>query len=233
LRAVGLRSVQVTLDGPAPVHDRVRTTRNGGPTFTRILANLAAAAEATDIRFTIRVNLTRAALDDLGGLVARLAATVDAARCRLHIAPVLDYGQGSGDLVTPSDDTARRVLDGYALAQDAGFSLARPRAPYCPFCSDRDGRYGAVVNADGALYSCWESVGRAGYEVGTVWDGYARYPADRWVSCGHFARPAAAAHRTAAFLDAVDAGVLDLIRSRRLSRRAAAHPGGQYIPQLT
>src|SRR5262249_18323182 len=97
--------------------------------------------------------------------------------------------------------------------------VARPREAYCSFCSEQRGRYGAVVNADGTLFSCWDAAGRPGHEVGSVTDGYGAYTADRWVRCGETAntRP------VTAFMDELDAGLLDLIRDRsRLASKSGA-----------
>jgi uncharacterized protein len=111
------------------------------------------------------------------------------------VAPVGDLARGAAD----------QVVTAYTVARRAGLRIPRPTDDRCAYCSERDGRTGAVVNADGTLYSCWESAGRPGYEVGTVANGYlSSYPADRWVSCAR----SGAGQR---FADAVDAGLLDLL----------------------
>ena len=79
------------------------------------------------------------------------------------------------------------------------------------------------------LYSCWDSIGRAGYELGTVHTGYTTEHTDRWVRCA--SRPAATARNPTArnptagnpspasdvdrFTDQMDAGLLDLMRQWR------------------
>jgi len=205
----------------------VRTTRAGGPTFDRILANVAAAQQATDLRFTFRVNLTPAALDRIDDLLVRLAAAVAAERCGFGIAPVMDYGWGVDQQVEHSSHDTRRIVNAYALAQELGFRIARPGPAYCAFCSVERGRLGAVVNADGTLYSCWDAVGRVGYEVGTVASGYLEYPPERWVRCGDSARATGAPDRVASLADEVDAAVLDLIRERTRAARAAVGSEGR------
>ena len=220
LAAAGLRAVQVTLDGPRALHDVVRTTRAGRGTFDVILANVAAAQEQTDLDITLRVNVTAAALPGIEELLRGAAAVTDPARTRFALGPVLSYGTGSGEpagsgrpetLPAPDADRAAvgQAVRAYAVARELGFKVAPPRDDHCDFCSVPDGRYGAVVNADGALFSCWESVGRPGYAVGTVADGYDDYPAGRWVTCGSLARNGPALGR---FADALDAGLLDLLR---------------------
>jgi uncharacterized protein len=201
LQALGLRSVQITMDGPQWIHDAVRVTRAGRATFERILDNVAATQRATDLRFDLRVNLTPAVLPHLPALVAHLADRLDATRCRLQVAPVGRVGAAA----------APAVVAAYGVGRRAGFRVPRPTDDRCPFCTERDGRTGAVVNADGTLFSCWESAGRSGFEVGTVDTGYSDYPTDRWVSC----------HRSdRALADAVDAGLLDLLWEERRCLRS-------------
>lgn len=96
------------------------------------------------------------------------------------------------------------------MARQLGFRTPLPRDTHCDFCSVEGGRYGAVVNADGALFSCWESAGRRGYAVGTVTGGYDDYPAERWIRCGA-GGPAGLTLRR--FTDAVDGRLLDLVRT--------------------
>jgi uncharacterized protein len=53
---LGVRSFQVTLDGPQPIHDQVRRRADGKGTFERIWNNLQ-AAKASDLEFNIMVRL--------------------------------------------------------------------------------------------------------------------------------------------------------------------------------
>jgi uncharacterized protein len=78
-----------------------------------------------------------------------------------------------------------------------------------------------VVNADGTLYSCWESVGRPGYEVGTIGDGYRDYPRDTWVHCGDLALSDDGQAPLVGIHDEIDAGLLDLLRERQRDGVAA------------
>ena len=82
----------------------------------------------------------------------------------------------------------------------------------CQICSVPGGKYGAVVNADGRLYSCWQSAGRPGFDVGEIESGYldATAVADRWIMCGDdftHIDPEAMAQ----FHDRVDSRILDYL----------------------
>jgi uncharacterized protein len=197
LRTLGLRWAQITVDGPPDQHDAVRTTRAGRATFDRIV-DLAAAVQASmDLRYTVRVNVTATVLPRLDALVDLLAGRLQPRRTTLRLAAVCGAG--------PSPAAwAAALVDGYGLARSRGFRLPQPRLSWCVFCTQPDGRRGAVVNADGTLYSCWESVGRPGYAVGSVHTGYVDHAPAAWVRC-------AGGHGVTAADDAVAAGVLDLL----------------------
>lgn len=66
----GIRSYQITLDGPPEDHDRNRPTRNGEGTFATILENLKALrSRDEDFRINVRVNFDRRNYPHLGKLL--------------------------------------------------------------------------------------------------------------------------------------------------------------------
>ncbi|MFD4639001.1 radical SAM protein [Lentzea sp. NPDC058436] len=206
LDEAGLGNVQVTLDGERDRHDRTRVTRGGRPTFDLILANVAAAQQHTGIRFTVRVNVTPDVLPHLSTLLDQAAGVLDVPNTNLAIAPVLDYGAG---VPAPDARAAREAVQACAKAAELGFRLVRPRDDHCDFCSETGGRLGAVVAPDGTLFSCWDAVGEESLAVGELDTGYNEESHERWRRCG------GELPRTQAFSDALDAGVLDVIRARR------------------
>ncbi|RGA01522.1 hypothetical protein DI270_029015 [Microbispora triticiradicis] len=90
--------------------------------------------------------------------------------------------------------------------------MPRPRVRRpCKACSYRDGKYGAVVNPDGALYSSWTTAGRPEWRVGTARDGYLprERTDDRWFTCEDTYGRADDTRAAAGFRDRVDAAHLD------------------------
>ncbi|GAA4211340.1 radical SAM protein [Microbispora amethystogenes] len=212
LAGLGLRSVQVTFDGDRPDHDRIRVRRTGGGTFDAIVGAMAAMTEATSVRCDLRVNVSARNVAGIDALVERLAAGLDPARCSIHFARVGDAGVGYEETLAYSDDLADRFIRWQRRALDLGFAVPRPhvRRP-CNACSYRDGKYGAVVNPDGGLYSSWTTAGRPGWRVGTARDGYLprERTEDLWATCEDtYGRPDDT-RAAASFRDRVDAAHLD------------------------
>jgi len=221
LNRAGLNAVQVTFDGAREQHDAIRVYRNGGPTFELIVENMRAASQCTDINWNIRVNASHLNDGSMLGLVTELAERLDPTRCTIGFNLIDDVGIGYANLLTWSEELERKFISWSMAALEAGFNMAQPRAPGpCVYCSQAGGATGAVVNADGVLYSCWQTAGRPEWSIGNVSDGYVSDDncAAKWVMCGYNARPNG--QDIQRFQDAVDARVLDWLRdNKRLNRR--------------
>jgi uncharacterized protein len=212
LNRAGLKHVQITFDGDRPQHDDIRVKRSGGGTFDVITSNMAKAMDSTDLRWTLRVNVSHLNWQGMDSLVERLAERLDPSRCTLYFARIGDIGVGYANRLTHEAELAGEFVRWYSRALDLGFAIRQPGAKLpCPTCSFTDGKYGAVVNADGVLSSCWETAGHPGWEVGTITDGYlpAQVTAERWTTCYDRYRHDEDASVRDAFEDRVDAAVLD------------------------
>jgi uncharacterized protein len=223
LSDLGLRDVQVTFDGDREEHDKIRVNRSGGGSFDVIVRNMAlASAAAPLLRWAIRVNVSHNNYPGIDALVDRLAQSVDVSRCRIYFAQVGDVGIGYANELLHSGELSESFSRWQRRAIDLGFSAPLPSAHVpCYTCGYGDARFGAVVNADGTLSSCWETAGKPDWRVGTVTDGYlpAEKTRDRWITCGDLYRQVDSEGALASFRDTVDADLLDCLdEAGRLGR---------------
>jgi uncharacterized protein len=210
----GLRWVQVTFDGDRADHDQIRTRRSHCGTFDGIVRNIGRAAEVTSLNWALRVNVSHRNYAGIDSLVERLAGALDTARCTIYFTRVGDVGIGYANELLHTGELSARFSRWQRRALDLGFTVSLPQgAVKCHTCGFGDGRYGAVVNADGTLSSCWETAGKPGWEVGTVADGYLPDAEirDRWTSCESSYRYAEDASAMTGFEDVVDAALLDYL----------------------
>jgi uncharacterized protein len=188
LNQAGLRGIQITFDGSRQDHDQIRVKRSGGATFDTIVRNIGLATEVTDLWWNFRVNISHHNFDRVGLLFDQLRDHVDPSRCNVTLAWVGDAGFGYGNELRRLDDVAAAFADWSIAALDRGFKVVRPSMrTTCQICSVPGGRHGAVVNADGTLYSSWQSAGKSGFEVGDLDNGYLDVDTviERWVTCGY------------------------------------------------
>jgi uncharacterized protein len=184
-----VKDVQITFDGNREDHDATRflVADNGG-TYEQIVANLRALDARPELLpdRRLRVNVSAKNLGGLHELIWDLASRLDPSIYQLYYAPVDDNGIGWEGALPPGEGQA--LLDELALlAAELGFrpSTNAVFIDSCGYCSGEFGDGGMVIGADGKLYSCWDSVGHPGKEVGNVWSGYKREGhEDRWTHCG-------------------------------------------------
>jgi uncharacterized protein len=214
LSGLGVRSVQVTFDGDRDDHDRIRVRRSHGGTFDTIMRNLSrASAAAPLIHWDLRVNVSHLNYRNIDALIERFPPAVPADRCRIHFARVGDVGIGYANEVLHTE-LSQCFTRWQRRSLELGLSVARPHAHYpCQTCQYGDGRYGAVVSADGTLSSCWESAGKPDWRVGTVTNGYlpGEQTKSKWVSCEDFYQYHDDELDKQSFRDVVDAALLDYL----------------------
>jgi len=214
LSDVGLRYIQITFDGDRQDHDQIRIRRSDGGTFDAIVDNIVRASEAAPLAWVLRVNVSHRNHLGIDALLSRLATALDTSRCTISFDQIRDMGVGYENDLDYTRDLSASFARWHRQALEHGFRVPRPQALIpCRTCGHGDGRYGAVVNANGTLSSCWETAGKPGWEVGTVTAGYlpTAQTRDRWISCGDLYAPSPDDDDVSAFRDAVDAALLDYL----------------------
>ncbi|MBD8537515.1 radical SAM protein [Frigoribacterium sp. CFBP 8751] len=212
LEDAGLHRVQITFDGRRDVHDTIRVTRNGRPTYDKILSNVADAVASTDLTWNFRVNVSHRNLDGLETVIDDLQQALCGKTASFHLALIDDVGLGYDNDVVYSAENAERFIELNSRAIGAGMTVpvSKPLTD-CPYCGVKGGAQGAVVNADGLLYSSWETAGRAEWAVGTLSDGYRPTEEldDLWVACDFDIAEHGTTEETRGFFDRVDGAALD------------------------
>lgn len=209
--------MKITFDGAQNVHDSIRATRAGRPTYSKIIDNIQRCTSETNLEWNIRINISHNNVASIAELVNDLATSLDGSRCTVDFAIVDDVGIGYRNELTQDEDGAysdevyELLVDLNITMLSAGFDVAPvPSLSECMYCKDMGSKNGAVVNADGVLYSCWESAGKPGWEVGTLAHGYLNDSelGPKWVACDYDRvgpKQSALDH----FFDRVEARVLD------------------------
>lgn len=156
LRGVGVSSYQISLDGPAAVHDTTRVRANGGASFHRIWRNLVAIRDSgLQVGILLRVHLTPANLPLMPEFLVRLRDTfLYDERFTLHLKPVERMGgPNDGTMEILTQELRRQALDELNAVAYAGLSTAPADSDDLQVC------YAArpnslVIRADGTVAKC-------------------------------------------------------------------------------
>ncbi|MEG3166122.1 SPASM domain-containing protein [Sphingomonas sp. PB2P19] len=182
LGAGGIQRVQISLDGPAAIHDRMRPLKGGGANFDRIIANIDSAKGIPGFNIDIRMNYDSGnmahatalhALLEEYGIIGRANVSFHANLISMNhsgdgkdYATIKQYEAVSKTLPDAELDCFTSGLrSNYVDALDTGAPLAR-RAH---FCSATSGMY--VYCPDDRIYSCWEGIGEEHSWIGTFGNG--------------------------------------------------------------
>ena len=153
----GIRDFQVTLDGTAETHDRMRMLRSGGGTFQRIFENVVAAARTDDrLRVSLRINFNHT---NLAAVPALLRAFPDDVRPRLRpvLEPIFGDCSCSATLNLPAEEISAEMARCYELAAALGYWVAPPSTGTAPgklvYCyAERENQ--VIINFNGDVFKC-------------------------------------------------------------------------------
>lgn len=183
LAALKVVDAQITLDGPADIHDRRRPLKDGQPTFRTIIDNVEAIVD-TIKGISIRINVDREnkdrvleLLDILDDRGLKGKVNVDFAR----VNPYTDVCANVEDSCLHAQEYTDHEVNLYRQSIEKGFFInryPRPLTAYCSGVSD----HSFVVDPKGKLYKCALVVGRPEGVVGDVFGSLDTRELNKWLA---------------------------------------------------
>ena len=188
LADLGVREVQITLDGDRALHDRTRKEREGAGSFDRILENVRHVPEEVSVH--VRVHLAPFNLESVLSLIDTLGGEEMAPHIDLlYFAPLFNYhvdmtsGQyeADGKRFATSEQFAELEIRVLERAQQWGFPLKDFLEVSYGICTAVRSNT-LVVDSQGHLSKCYKDVGVPAESVGDLVQGVTDSPAvDRWL----------------------------------------------------
>ena len=171
LESLRISSVQITLDGNSEHHDSRRVLLSGKGTFNRIIENLKNFV-GQKAYASIRVNVDFRNKDGVHSLIDRLAEAGFGNQPNIGI-----YFAAVGTTTEPSHGVVQHCLTrkGFAELEPEYFdhavavglsAIPYPETRFSGCMAVRPDEY--VIQADGELHKCWDTVGQSQYAVGNI-----------------------------------------------------------------
>jgi uncharacterized protein len=176
---LGLKSVQITLDGPAENHNKYRPFKSGANSFDVIIKNIKETWDLVNVN--IVGNYDKANYEEYPLLLDYLqdAGLPPEKIGGLKFSPVMnrpegdtspvDYNEGCMSINEPWLLSAQAFLREGILSR--GYHTPKVAHTICAI--ENRGSY--VVNYDGAIYKCPAFIGKQGFAVGDVVTGVSDY----------------------------------------------------------
>ncbi|HCA26099.1 MAG TPA: radical SAM/SPASM domain-containing protein [Betaproteobacteria bacterium] len=158
IQSLGVKHIEVTLDGVGEAHDARRPTKKGQHSFERIFANVAALAKRDDleVELSIRCNVDRRNRDSISPLLRRLAAEGVQRRVLFYVAPVHSWGNDAHRESLTAEEFAQWELQWFAEMIELEFRLrVLPglKKAVCMSVSPTS----TLIDANGELFNCTEA----------------------------------------------------------------------------
>jgi uncharacterized protein len=177
LERVGVNRLEISLDGPAPDHDALRRSRDGRPTYERVLQSIVDAGERFQT-VVFRVNVHALNADHIESWISDVAPRLTGPNIYLKFKLV----EGDHSNTLTYEDFTRFTLSYARAARAAGLKLLQGRltTETCP--AIRKNYY--IVQQDLRVYKCPQNLG-SGDHVGEIAGDGSFVPTDRlaaWIN---------------------------------------------------
>jgi uncharacterized protein len=174
LYGLGLRTVQITLDGPQQHHDGRRHLLNGKGTYSTIVSNIHQWIDTIPIHVMLRVNIDERNKADITTLIDDLDARGFAGKAnfKMYFAPVESVTLGCHSIsekMLKKMDYGRLEADLYRYAFDRGLADIPYPPQFMGICNALRPRDFIVVPC-GSIHKCWDTVSFADKKVGSVFE---------------------------------------------------------------
>lgn len=169
LQRIGIKTVQITLDGTEEKHNEKRPLKNGGATFKTIINNLVEVTKYFD-EIYIRVNCDEENMDDYKNLYFYIKS-LNIEKIIMYAAPIRDYeGCYSCGKCFVKKSFKEKEYDIYKSFGEKDFEkFIRRKYPTVTWnACGADSVNSIVVSADGDLYKCWSDIGNHERSFGNI-----------------------------------------------------------------
>lgn len=172
LKELGVNAIQITIDGPKPVHDQRRPLTNGKGTFDVIMKNILATKGILPVNIRINTDYENwGELNEIMHFFKENNLIKDVKVYLGHVTP--SNGQYEGSKCMSDEVYSKFNLH---FMQENHVQLMNiypaPKVNYC--CADHCNSW--VIDPYGDLYKCWIDIGISERKMGSIKDSHISNP---------------------------------------------------------
>ncbi|MBE3650456.1 radical SAM/SPASM domain-containing protein [Paenibacillus polymyxa] len=170
LKDLGLRKIQITLDGSQKNHDQRRVLANQQGTFDQIINNIRDSCDL--IHITVRSNVDHSNVESFDEYIEYLGKQDFKHKMDIYFSPTTDYDTGgcsSSGGCFANKEFSRIILGLYSKALKNGLHISYyPK--YEPVICAAISKNTMVIQPDGWIQKCWDTVGNPNHVIGHISD---------------------------------------------------------------
>lgn len=170
---LNIKRMQITMDGPPSIHNKLRKLPNGNDTFFVILDHIKAALSYDlGVYINIRVNTDKKNIEHVDELLSYLQSVINNKNVGLYLAPIDNVNETcSGADCFITQEFANEQISFVSRNLQKGYNFAYlPKSSFyiCGVvCTN-----GIVIDPLGDFYKCWDNIGDKTLVVGSVNTGF-------------------------------------------------------------
>jgi len=162
IKRINVSTLQITIDGPAKVHDERRMLLNGIGTYDKILDNLKSLCD-TSLNVALRVNIDKSNSNYVSQLIDEISK-LNQKNITINFANVML--KDNSDNVFTLKEFSEIWLREIDYCEKCGLnhnSYCLPKG--ANFC-DADSDNSFVIDPEGYIYKCWKDIGNRSNSIG-------------------------------------------------------------------
>lgn len=179
LKSTNIHSIQVTVDGPQPIHDTRRLDKKGNGSYEKIISNIKQCIDS-NIKVFLRVNIDEHNIESLPELAKELIERIGVTDLLVPYIYLLQDGGCSGDkniideiecinkiLCLEQKEPIIKLFKKQFHGQDFVNSILDDskmnfKMKNCSACNNQ-----YILDFKGIIYKCWFGIGNSNFKVGS------------------------------------------------------------------
>lgn len=170
LKALNIKQIQITLDGPPDIHDSRRPLKGGQGTFFTIIENLALCAEHFD-SIAVRINVDKENISR----IKEVLKIFEQYNLKNKVDIILGLVENTNECYMKekclnTEEFSRFSHDFYDSLVHEGFDkdpMIRYPKTVNNYCS-ADTENSFLIDCHGDMYKCWNDIGIKEYSIGNI-----------------------------------------------------------------
>ncbi|MBO3283905.1 radical SAM protein [Paenibacillus sp. FSL M8-0228] len=183
LKELGVKRIQITIDGSKKSHDQRRILANKEGTFDKIIENINKSCEF--IHITIRTNVDLDNIHFMNEYIEYMGRQLFKDKVSIYFSATTEYSAGgcvSNSSCYANKDFSKVIIKLYECALEKGLNISY-YPQYEPVACAAIAANSMVIQPDGGIQKCWNTVGNKNYLIGHISENFSieQLNSNKWI----------------------------------------------------
>ncbi|MBI4722400.1 MAG: SPASM domain-containing protein [Candidatus Stahlbacteria bacterium] len=174
LENIGIKEIQVTLDGSPEIHNSFRPLKGGKPTFSIILQNIKSVVNTQKFNLVIRVNISKQNIHSYKVLLQILKEEGLKEKVQIYLGKIISESSSLASYCFDNFDYSVLEIDFLKSLLATDWNIKLPSLTKNTYCmANTLSGYGIDPKLN--VYKCWEVIGKEEFKIGVIDEGKIKF----------------------------------------------------------